>query len=118
MVWAPTLLQFFNDSNISTTSSPILGRYDPDKPTFLKTDWSTEGMVWILTQPANDEEPQAVIKQRLTNGTCLFDLSRNGTRLQPTAFGSRYCTVMEEKYYSFMGAGLLRKTALFYGEHF
>ena len=35
------------------TVSPVLARFDPLKPTFLKTDWSAEGMGWILMQPTD-----------------------------------------------------------------
>ena len=48
MTWTPELLQLFNDIQVSITYSPILSRYNPSKPTFLKMDWSAEGMGWIL----------------------------------------------------------------------
>ncbi len=55
--WTPTkLVQLFADIKVSITSGPILARYDSEKPTFLKTDWSADGMAWILMQPADDEE--------------------------------------------------------------
>ena len=44
IAWSPSLLQLFQDIKTCITSSPVLARYDHDKPVFLKTDWSAEGM--------------------------------------------------------------------------
>ena len=60
-------------------------------------------MGWILMQPANDEESVAASKILLTTGECLFDLSKNGARLKPIAFGSRSCTLVEKSFHSFTG---------------
>ena len=54
--WSPELVKLFSDLKICITSSPILARFDTTRPTFLKTDGSSEGMGWILIQPADDEE--------------------------------------------------------------
>ena len=42
--WKLELIQLFEDVKVSITSLPVLTRYDPRKPTFLKTDWSDQGM--------------------------------------------------------------------------
>ena len=47
MAWSPSLLLMLQDIKDQITSLPILARYDPVKPIFLKTDWSAEGMGWI-----------------------------------------------------------------------
>ena len=44
MAWTPELATLFQELKVGVTNFPILTRFDPDKPTFLKTDWSTEGM--------------------------------------------------------------------------
>ena len=54
MAWSLELVELFNDIKTAITSSPVLARYDPSKPTFLKSDWSAEGMGYILMQPEND----------------------------------------------------------------
>ena len=54
MAWTPALIKLFEDIKVCVTSSLVLACYDPIKPTFLKTDWSAEGMDWILMQPADD----------------------------------------------------------------
>ena len=38
MVWTPALLKLFQYIKVVITSSPVLARYDTDKPTFLKTN--------------------------------------------------------------------------------
>ena len=42
------------------------------------------------------------VKLLQKTGECLFDLSKDGPRLQPIAFGSRSCTDMESKFHSFV----------------
>ena len=46
--WTPELQSLFDDLKIGITSSPCLARYDASLPCFLKTDWSANGMGWIL----------------------------------------------------------------------
>ena len=57
LAWTPQLIQLFQDIKISITSSPVLVQFNPSKPTFLKTDWNSHGMAWILMQPAFDKNP-------------------------------------------------------------
>ena len=60
-------------------------------------------MGWVLVQPANDVESLAASKILTTTGECKFDLSKNGARLKPIAFGSRSCTIIEKCFHSFTG---------------
>ena len=112
MAWTQESLELFNDIKICITSSPVLARYDPAKPTFLKTDWSAEGMGWIMMQPADDDESIAATKILLETGECLFDLTKNGARLRPTGFGSRACLPQESKYHSFVGEAACGRWAI------
>ena len=54
MAWTPDLISFFEEITLTITSSTVLVRFDSLKFTFLKTDWSAEGMGWILMQPVDD----------------------------------------------------------------
>ena len=54
MAWPPDLIKLFEDMKKCITSMPILARFNPTKPVFLKIDWSVEGMDWILMQPTDD----------------------------------------------------------------
>ena len=103
MAWTPELLELFTDIKRCITSSPVLARYDPDKPTFLKIDWSAEGMGWIMMQPADDDESVAATKTLLETGEYLFDLTRSRARLRSAGFGSRAYLPQESKYHSFVG---------------
>ena len=62
IAWTPELVTLFHRLKVGVTSSPLLTIFDPDKPTFLKADWSAEGMGWILMQPADDNESQHTMK--------------------------------------------------------
>ena len=42
MAWTPQLITLFSELKHGVNSSSVLTRFDPDKPTFLKTDWSSE----------------------------------------------------------------------------
>ena len=61
---------------------PVLARFGPDKPTFLKTDWSSMGMGWILMQPSDAAEVTAATELLSKTGECKFGLSKNGARLK------------------------------------
>ena len=91
---------------VCITSLHVLARFDPDKPTFLKTDWSSEGMVLILIQPSDDAESVAAEKLLRTTGEYYFDIYKNGTFLKPIAFGSRICNNKEVNCHSFSGKGV------------
>ena len=103
MPWSPQLIQLFEDVKVCITSSPVLARYDPDKPKFLKTDWSAEGMGWIMMQPANNAESIRATEILRKTRECLFGLTRNVARFRPTGFGFRCCLEQENKYHSFVG---------------
>ena len=53
-------------------------------------------------QSADDEESSNAVKHLLKTGVCLFELSKNGARLQPIAFGSRSCNENERNFHSFI----------------
>ena len=81
MPWSPSLVELFRDIKISITSSPVLARCDPGKPIFLKTDWSSEGMGYILIQPGNDKEFAETTTLLLKTGERIFDNTKSGARL-------------------------------------
>ena len=99
----PTMMELFKDVKFSITSSPLLPQYNPVKPTFIKIDWSVEGIGYILMQPADNELSVTVTKSLQAGGPCLFSVSKSGSRLLPICFGSRECTGLEKKYHSFAG---------------
>ena len=100
--WTPTLITLFNEMKTAITSSPVCARFDPYKPIFLKTDWSAEGMGYILMQPDESEESRAAMKLFKETGDCVFDLTKSGPRLKPVTFGSRACNDIEKRYHSFV----------------
>ena len=55
--WTDESSKFFTDLKKCISSSPVLARFEPSEITFLKTDWSSKGMGWILMQPTDDKEP-------------------------------------------------------------
>ena len=103
IAWTPALIKLFEDVKVCVTSSPVLARYDPSKPTFLKTGWSAEGTGWVLMQPADDAKSIVASKLLLKTGECLFGLTKGGAQLRSTGFGSRSCIPQESKYHSFVG---------------
>ena len=103
MAWTPQLITMFSELKYGMTSSPVLNRFEPDKPTFLHTDWIPEGMGWILIQTATDKESHHASTVLKENGTYFFDLSPHGARFQPIAFVSWPCTDFERNYHSFVG---------------
>ena len=44
IAWTPVLVQLFAGLKVCITSAPVLSRFDTTLLTFLKIDWSSEGM--------------------------------------------------------------------------
>ena len=86
---SPELVDLFRDAKVCITSLPILAPYNPGKLTCLKTDWSAEGMGYILIQSANDETPMEATSLLLKTGECIFGITKSGARLQHVLFDSR-----------------------------
>ena len=122
--WTPELIALFEDLKVSITSSPVLTRYDPSQSVFLKTDWSAEGMAWILMQPAGDKQSQSAAETLRKTGECTFDKTKTGARLLPISYGSRACTEIEKHYHSFVGEvaagrwGISQNRKSLWGAHF
>lgn len=76
--WTDDLKLLFNALKTNVTSQPVCARYDSSEPVFLKTDWSSLGMSFILMQPSNDKESTDATATLLDNGICKFDLSTTG----------------------------------------
>ena len=124
MAWSPALIQLFEDTKSMITSSPLLARFDPSKPVFLKTDWSAAGMAWILMQPDDSSESCTAMQLLKETGENTFDFSKNGPRLVPVRFGSRACTDKERWFHSFVGEsacgrwGIAQNRKFLWGCHF
>ena len=101
--WTYELASLFHDLKQLILDSPLLARYDPSKPTFLKTDWSAHGMGFILCQPDDSSESTSAITTLQNTGDCLFGLTLKGPRLRPISFGSRSCLASEQHFHSFVG---------------
>ena len=101
--WTPDLVKLLNKCKKGITSSPVLVRYDSDKPVFLKTDWLTEGMGYILLQPYDSVESKAATVKLLQTGECDLKLTLKGPRLRPVCFNSRSNRSYEVYYHSFVG---------------
>ena len=80
-----------------------MARYDSDKPVFLKTDWSAEGMGYILMQPDDSDNSKATTINFLETGVCDFDLTLKSPRLRPICFNFRSNKDYEVHYHSFVG---------------
>ena len=61
-VWTPDLISLFEELKGTIIPSSLLARFDPEKTPFLKTDWSAEGMGWVLIQSVNDVESTKATK--------------------------------------------------------
>jgi hypothetical protein len=101
--WTPPLSLLFDEVKLGVTSSPCLARYDRNKLTFLKTDWSADGFGSILMQPDDSPASVAATQRLVEDGVCDFDLTLKGARSRPVRFDSRKCTEQERHFHSFVG---------------
>ena len=111
-MWTSSLTHLWDKLKLAVTSSPCLARYDSSLPCFLKTDWASTGMGWILMQPDNSDASKAALALLRSEGICTFDLTMNGARLRPIRFGSRSCTERECHYHSFVGEAACGRWAI------
>ena len=122
--WTPELEALFLKLKHDLTSSPVLARFDSTNPAFLKTDYSSFGMGYVLMQPDNSASSFAAVA-RLTEGCDNdFDTTMKGARLCPVKFGSRRCDRSKQSYHSFVGETACGRWAIchnrphLYGQHF
>ena len=101
--WTAPLRHCWEQAKLSVLRDPLLRRFDPGLPSFLKTDWSARGMGFILMQPADDDASRAALETLRTTGVVEFDTLMSGGRLQPVRFGSRRCSDRESHFHSFTG---------------
>ena len=118
MVWSPDLLTLFYDFKKAITSSPVLSRFDPSKPVFLKIDWSSVGVGFVVMQPANEEISEKATALLQTTGEWLFDISLEGPRVQPLSFGSRTCTDIEKNFHYFVGEASAGRWSIAKNRHY
>ena len=102
MAWSPQNISLFINCKTNIVSSPLLLRCDSSKPVFLKTDWSANGMGYILMQPDNCSKSIRVLAILEETGDCIVELSLEGPRLHPVLFGSRSNLPFEKDYHSFV----------------
>ena len=91
LAWTQLLLKLFDELKTCLTSDPCLARACSSKLFFLKTDWSSVGMGWILMQPNDYATCVAALANLRVGLPCDFDSSLSGTRLRSVACGSRPC---------------------------
>ena len=83
------LRDLFHLCKTDLTTSPVLARFDSNKPTFLKIDRYAEGMGYILLQPDDSDESITATKLLSSTGDCLFDLLPSSPRLRAVTYNSR-----------------------------
>ena len=81
-------------------TSLLLLRYECSRSTFLKKDWSTGEMDYILMHSDESLYSLAVIKHLAATGDCLFDVSLDSPRLKHVLFWSRASMSYERDHHS------------------
>ena len=102
-LWTKELILLFDLCKTTLTHSPVLTRFDSNKPVFFKTDWSAEVMGHILLQLDNSAEAKAATTLLFDTGEYFFDLLPTSPRLRSVAYYSRANTCFEINYHSFVG---------------
>ena len=103
LAWSPQIVDVFENCKTNMTTVLLLPQYDSSKPIFFKTDWSADGMGYILIQPENLSESIAAIKYLESTGEWISDLTLSGPRLIPVLYNSRSNLDREKDYHLFVG---------------
>ena len=72
MDWSSFHVSLFNTCKSNIPSSPLFLCYNSSKPVSLKTDWSTNGMGYILMQPDNSSDSLKTLRTLEESGNCFF----------------------------------------------
>jgi len=92
------------DLKQAVLSYPVLRRADSRKRFYLKSDFSSLGMGWVICQPGDDKESWEAMAAEDAGGPCQFELTISGNlRLYPIAFGYRKCVGNEIHFHSHPG---------------
>ena len=97
---------------------PILVRANPEKRFYLKTDFSSLGMGYVLCQPDDSEEALQAMRDEDAGGKCQFDICLSKLRLHPVLFGSKKCVNNERYFHSFVGEATAAAWAITKNRHF
>ena len=103
MAWSPFHISLFNTCNSNLFSSPLFRRYDSSKSVSLMTDWSTNGMNYILIQPDISSDSLKALRTIEESGNCSFELILAGPSLRPILFVSWSILPYEMNHHSFAG---------------
>lgn len=98
----PSLVVLFNACKQIITS-PLLLWYDSSKSVFLKTNWSTGGMGYILIKANESPQSLAVLKLLKETVECTFNILLDGPWLRPMLFGSQSNQTFIKHYQTFVG---------------
>ena len=75
-------------------------------------------MGYIICQPDNSKESVQATKLLVNKQECIFDMTMEGARLQPLAFGSKACTNTEMHFHSFVGEVACGRWAIAQNKHY
>ena len=81
MGWTQSSIQLFENCKTNIVTFPRILRYDSSKLNFLKIDWTTGGMCYMLMQLDDSFASSAAIKYSSLTDECLFELFFDEPRL-------------------------------------
>ena len=115
--WSEKVNAEFHDIRDSILSKPLLRRVDRSKRPYLRTDFSSKGMGFVLLQPGDDTASIEAMKREDAGGECQFDIKKSGLRLLPCAFGCRMTRGNEKFYHSYYGEATALKFGISKNQH-
>jgi len=104
-MWTPEARAVFDDLRNSILCDPCLRRFDPNRLTVLRTDFSAKGFGYVVCQADDDETSLALASQFMSGNGFNFLTKTNGSALYPVAFGSRRTRGNEKHLHSYLGEG-------------
>ena len=104
-LWTPEANAVFDDLRNAILCDPCLRRFDPNKLTVLRTDFSAKGFGYVVCQADDDETSLALASQFMSGNGFHFLTKTNGGALYPVAFGSRRTRGNEKYLHSYLGEG-------------
>jgi hypothetical protein len=111
-LWTPDVQATFDDLWESILCNPCLCRFDPNKLTVLRMDFSAKGFGYVVCQLDNDDTFLALSLQFMSGNGFHFLTKTNGGVLHPVAFGSRRTRGNKQYLHLYLAEGLAGNWAM------
>jgi hypothetical protein len=106
-----------DDLKKAILSDPCLMRFNHNRLIVLRTDFSSQGFGFVVSQPGTDKSSEAAMTAYRSGSDFAFMTKEATGVLRPVAFGGRRCRGNEVRLHSHLGEGFAGNWAINKNRH-